>query len=51
MLQDRLNGLATCFIEKDTLDNIDLEIVLGDFASRNARKKLFFCKSLKRNYP
>ena len=35
MLQDRLNGLAMCCIEKDILDNIDLDIVLNDFASRN----------------
>jgi hypothetical protein len=36
MLQDRLNGLNTCCIEKDILDKIDLDIVLNDFASRNA---------------
>ena len=41
MSQDRLNGLATCCIEKDVLDNIDLEIVLNDFASRNARRRFF----------
>jgi hypothetical protein len=41
MLQDRLNGLATCCIEKDILDNIDLEVVLNDFASRNARRSFF----------
>ena len=29
MLQDRLNGLATCCIEKDILDKIDLEVVLN----------------------
>ena len=44
MLQDRLNGLATCCIEKDVLDNIDLEIVLNDFASRNTRR-MFFVKN------
>ena len=38
MLQQRLNGLAMCSIEKDILDNIDLDIVLNDFASRNARR-------------
>jgi hypothetical protein len=38
MLQDKLNGLATCCIEKDILENIDLEIILNDFASRNARE-------------
>jgi hypothetical protein len=36
MLQDRLNDLATCCIEKNILDIIDLEIVLDDFASINA---------------
>ena len=41
MLQDRLNGLAMCCIEKDILDNIDLEVVLNDFASRNARRSFF----------
>jgi hypothetical protein len=41
MLQDRLNGLATCCIEKDILDKIDLEIIINDFASRNARRSFF----------
>ncbi|XBI51638.1 hypothetical protein VPH35_034126 [Triticum aestivum] len=41
MLQDRLNGLATCCIEKDILDKIDLEILINDFASRNARRSFF----------
>ena len=39
MLQERLNGLAMCSIEKDILDIIDLESVLEDFASRNARRR------------
>ncbi|KAG6406201.1 hypothetical protein SASPL_133800 [Salvia splendens] len=38
MLQDRLNGLATCSIEKGILENVDLNIVLANFASRNARR-------------
>ncbi|KAG6406752.1 hypothetical protein SASPL_134361 [Salvia splendens] len=38
MSQDRLNGLATCSIEKGILENVDLNIVLADFASRNARR-------------
>jgi hypothetical protein len=41
MLQYRLNGLTTCCIEKDILDKIELDIVLNDFASRNARKDFF----------
>jgi hypothetical protein len=43
MLQERLNGLAMCSIEKDILDKIDLDTVLEDFASRNARRR--FLKS------
>jgi hypothetical protein len=35
MLPERLNDLAMCTIEKDVLDDIDLDIVLEDFASRN----------------
>jgi hypothetical protein len=42
MSQERLNGLATCSIEKDILTNIDLNIVLNDFASRNARQSYLF---------
>jgi hypothetical protein len=33
MTQERLNGFATCSIEKDVLTNVDLNIVLNDFAS------------------
>jgi hypothetical protein len=40
--QERLNGLATCSIEKDILANIDLNIVLNDFASRNAQRSYLF---------
>ena len=38
MLQERLNGLAMCSIEKDILDNLDLDTIINDFASRNARR-------------
>jgi hypothetical protein len=41
MLQERLNGLTMCSIENDILDIIDLESVLEDFASRNARIRFF----------
>ena len=41
MLQDRLNGLALCSIEAEILDNIDLDVVLNDFASRNAPRHFF----------
>jgi hypothetical protein len=30
--QERLNGLAMCTIEKDILDEIDLDTVIDDFA-------------------
>jgi hypothetical protein len=39
--QERLNGLATCTIEKDILDDIDLDTVIEDFASRNAHQCIF----------
>jgi hypothetical protein len=42
MTQERLNGLATCSIEKDVLTNVDINIVLNDFASRNARHNCLF---------
>jgi hypothetical protein len=32
MLQDILNGLATCCVEKDILDKIDLEIIINNFS-------------------
>jgi hypothetical protein len=41
MLQERLNGLAMCSIEKDILDTIDLDSILEDFASKNAQRRLF----------
>jgi hypothetical protein len=39
--QERLNGLATCTIEKDILDDIDLDTVIEDFASRIAHRRIF----------
>ena len=36
ILQERLNELAICSIEKDILDNIDQDMILNDFESRNA---------------
>jgi hypothetical protein len=41
MLQQRLNGLAMCSIEKDIVDNINLDSVINDFASRNAQRSFF----------
>ena len=41
MSQERLNGLAMCCIEKNMLDSIDLDTLIDDFASKNARKSRF----------
>ncbi|CAO2821129.1 unnamed protein product [Amaranthus hypochondriacus] len=41
MSQERLNGLATLCIEKNMLEHIDVETIISDFASRNARRKIF----------
>ena len=37
MSQERLNGLATLCIEKKLLDQININAIIDDFASRNAR--------------
>ena len=41
MSQERLNGLAMCCIENNMLDITDLDTVIHDFASKNARKSRF----------
>jgi hypothetical protein len=38
MSQERLNGLATLCIEKGLLDEMDIETIINDFASRNVRR-------------
>uniref|UniRef100_A0A8I6YRM5 HAT C-terminal dimerisation domain-containing protein n=1 Tax=Hordeum vulgare subsp. vulgare TaxID=112509 RepID=A0A8I6YRM5_HORVV len=38
MTQERLNGLATLCIEKKLLDDIDIDPIISDFASRNVRR-------------
>jgi len=38
MSQERLNGLATLCIEKKLLDQININAIIDDFASRNARR-------------
>ncbi|KAJ9567830.1 hypothetical protein OSB04_003796 [Centaurea solstitialis] len=38
MSQERLNGLTILCIEKDMLDSINLDVVIDDFASKNARR-------------
>ena len=40
MSQERLNDLAICTIERAILDNIDLNTVLNDFASKCLKKYL-----------
>ena len=39
MSQERLNGLAILCIEKLLLDEIDIDMVINDFASRHVRRK------------
>ena len=46
MSQERLNGLAMCTIDRDILDTIDLNTVLDDFASINARRTIFLWKGM-----
>jgi hypothetical protein len=36
--QERLNSLATLCIEKRLLDEIDINTIIDDFASRNVRR-------------
>ena len=38
MSQERLNGLATLCIEKKLLDDVNIEAIIDDFASRNVRR-------------
>ncbi|TYI84063.1 hypothetical protein E1A91_D05G337900v1, partial [Gossypium mustelinum] len=41
MSQERLNNLTILLIEKDCLENIDLDVIINDFASQNARRTHF----------
>lgn len=41
MSQERLNGLAILSIEKDMLENVDIDTIVNDFASKNARRNRF----------
>ena len=41
MSQERLNDLAILCIEKNILENIDVDTIINDFASRNARRQCF----------
>uniref|UniRef100_A0ACD5U1V3 Uncharacterized protein n=1 Tax=Avena sativa TaxID=4498 RepID=A0ACD5U1V3_AVESA len=38
MSHERLNGLATLCIEKDKLDEINVDVIVDDFASRNVTR-------------
>jgi hypothetical protein len=38
-LRSRLNDLVTLCIEKRLLDEIDINTIIDDFASRNVRRK------------
>ena len=39
MSQEILNGLAILCIEKNMLENIDVDTIINDFASRNAQRQ------------
>ena len=39
--QERLNDLAILCIEKNMLENIDVDSIINDFVSRNARRQCF----------
>jgi hypothetical protein len=41
MSLERLNGLVMCTIEKDILDDINVDTIVEDFASRSAHRKFF----------
>uniref|UniRef100_A0A8I7B4Y7 HAT C-terminal dimerisation domain-containing protein n=1 Tax=Hordeum vulgare subsp. vulgare TaxID=112509 RepID=A0A8I7B4Y7_HORVV len=38
MSRERLNGLANLCIEKDKLDEINVDVIIDDFASRSVRR-------------
>ena len=38
MSRERLNDLAILCIKKNMLENIDVDTIINDFASRNARR-------------
>ena len=41
MSQERLNDLAILCIEKNMLENIDVDTIINDFAFRNAKRQCF----------
>lgn len=40
--QDRLNGLALMAIENEFLEELDVETLIGDFASKHVNRMLLF---------
>ena len=42
MSQERLNGLTILCIEKKLLDEIDIDTIVTDFASKNITKNYLF---------
>jgi len=41
MSQDRLNGLDNLSIEKEMLKNIDVDVIINNFASQKLKKTTF----------
>jgi hypothetical protein len=41
MSQGKLSGLTNFSIEKDMLKNIDVDVIIKDFASQNVRRNRF----------
>ena len=41
MLQERLNDLEILCIKKNMLENIDVDTIINDFTSRNAKRQCF----------
>ena len=41
MSQERLNDLTILYIEKNMFENNDVDTIINDFASRNARRQCF----------
>ena len=39
--QERMNDLTILCIKKNMLENIDVDTIINDFASRNARRQCF----------
>jgi hypothetical protein len=42
MSQEKLNGLTILSIEKDMLENIDVDVIINDFLFQNAQKTVSY---------